>query len=105
MQINWDIYKLDGAYVGLLTCSVRNEYVAGCHGKHVGYIEGIYILNEHRNKKIATELLAYFENWARKKGIKEIASDVEIDNTASLQFHQKVGFQVVEKAIHLKKSL
>ena len=46
------MYKLDGKYVGLLTCSVRNEYVAGCDGENVGYLDGIYALDECRYKKL-----------------------------------------------------
>ena len=99
------MYKLDDKYVGFLTCSIRTEYVAGCEGKKVGYLDGIYVLDEYRHKGIATKLLNYFENWAKSKGLKEIASDLEIDNIVSLQFHQKMGFEVVEKSIHLKKNI
>ena len=97
--------KLGGEYVGLITASVRREHVAGRHGKKVCYLEGIYVLDEYKNKGIETEILAHFENWARRKGIKEIASDCEIENNASLNLHKKLGFSVVETTIHLKKNL
>ena len=49
--------------------------------------------------------MKHFELWAKDKGCKELASDLEIDNKASLQFHNKMGFEIVEKTIHLKKNI
>ena len=99
------VYRLNGKLVGLVTCSLKREYVAGCDTRKVAYLEGIYVLPEYRNKKIATQLIKHFELWAKDKGCKELASDLEIDNKASLQFHNKMGFEIVEKTIHLKKNI
>ena len=102
---NQFVYKLRNKYIGFLTCSIKNEYVAGCKSGKVGYLEGIYILPEYRKKGFAKEFIQYFENWAKSQGSTELATDLEIDNNASLQFHNKMGFEVVEKTIHLKKNI
>ena len=98
-------YRLNNKLVGLLTCSIKREYVAGCDTNKVAYLEGLYVLPKYRKQKIATQLIKHFELWARKKGCTELASDLEISNKASLQFHNKMGFEVVEKTIHLKKEI
>ena len=97
-------YENDKA-VGFLTCSIKREYVAGCETNKVAYLEGLYVLPEYRNKKIATKLFNYFNNWAKKKGCKEMASDIKLENQISLQFHKKLGFEVAETTIHFKKDI
>ena len=98
-------YRFDNKLVAFITCSIKREYVAGCNTNKVAYLEGIYVLPEYRNKTIASQLIKKFELWAKSKGCKELASDLEIDNNASLQFHNKMGFEIVEKTIHLKKDI
>lgn len=98
-------YRLNNKLVGLLTCSIKREYVAGCDTNKVAYLEGLYVLPKYRKQKIATQLIKHFELWASKKGCTELASDLELTNKASLQFHNKMGFEVVEKTIHLKKEI
>lgn len=97
------LYYINGKAVGLLTCSIKKEYVPGCNTGKVAYLEGLYILPEYRRQGFATKLVEQFEKWAQKHGCKEMASDIEIDNDISLQFHNKMGFEIVEKTIHLKK--
>lgn len=99
------IYKLKDKYVGFITCSLKKEYVIGCKTNKVAYLEGLYVLPEYRRKGIAKELEEHFEQWAKKLGCKELASDLEIDNKASLDFHSKMGYDIVEKTIHLKKEI
>lgn len=98
-------YRLNNKLVGFVTCSIKREYVAGCNTNKVAYLEGLYVLPEHRGKNIATQLIKHFELWAKKKGCKELASDLEVNNKASLQFHNKMGFEIVETTIHLKKDI
>lgn len=61
-------YRKDGKLVGFASCSKRREYVAGCKSNKVGFLEGIYVLPQHRNQDIATKLFARFEKWAKKMG-------------------------------------
>ena len=99
------IYLIDNKAVGLLTCSIKREYVAGCNTNKVAYLEGLYVLPEYRRQKIGSKLLDHFKLWAKNKGCKEMASDIEIENDISLQFHKKNGFEVVETTIHLKTNI
>ena len=91
--------------VGLLACSVKREYVAGCTTNKVAYLEGVYVLPEYRRKGIASKLVEHFKTWAKSIRCKEMASDIEVDNGISLQFHKKCGFEVVETTIHMKKDI
>jgi aminoglycoside 6'-N-acetyltransferase I len=45
------------------------------------------------------------EAWARRQGLKEIASDTQIDNTASIQAHTVLGYEEVERLVCFRKAL
>ena len=85
--------------------SLRYDYVEGTNGGTIGYLEGIYVVSEYRNKGIARELVAICENWARENGCAEFASDCELDNVDSLKFHLKVGFNEAGRIICFTKKL
>ena len=91
--------------VGFAQCQLRHDYVEGTSSSPVGYLEGIFILAEYRNRGYAKELLACCEKWATEKGCEEFASDCEIDNEASLSFHLATGFEEANRIICFKKSL
>jgi aminoglycoside 6'-N-acetyltransferase I len=50
-------------------------------------------------------LVAAAEAWAREHGYREMASDTLLDNDASLRAHRALGFEEVERSIHLRKAL
>ena len=91
--------------VGFAQCSLRRDYVEGTSESPVGYLEGIYVAENYRDRGIAKALLAACENWAREQGCTEFASDCELDNTASLRFHLNVGFQEANRIICFTKKL
>lgn len=62
-------------------------------------------LEEYRKRGFAKELLAYCEEWALNKKCTEFASDCEIDNEISLQFHLAMGFKVANLIICFNKKL
>jgi aminoglycoside 6'-N-acetyltransferase I len=70
--------------VGFLEMSLRHEYVEGCETSPVAYLEGIFVLGEHRNKGVAKLLVKQAEEWAINAGCTEIASDAEITNPLPL---------------------
>ena len=74
--------------VGFAQCQLRHDYVEGTETSPVGYLEGIFVKEGFRHKGYAGALLAECENWAKSKGCKEFASDCELDNDDSLQFHR-----------------
>ena len=93
------------APVGFAQCQLRYDYVEGTETSPVGYLEGIYVAEECRKQGLARELLAACENWAKTKGCAEFASDCELDNAQSLQFHLNVGFEEANRIICFTKKI
>ena len=91
--------------VGFAQCQLRHDYVEGTESSPVGYLEGIYVAEEYRKHGIARELLSVCETWAKGKGCAEFASDCELENTQSLQFHLNVGFEEANRIICFTKKL
>ena len=92
-------------HIGFAQCALRHDYVEGTSTSPVGYLEGIYVLEEYRREGVAVGLLTACENWARQSGCKEFASDCELDNTLSLRFHLAVGFEEANRIICFAKKL
>lgn len=97
--------KEENEYVGFAQCQLRYDYVEGTETSPVGYLEGIYVVEEYRKKGIGKELINYCEDWSRGKGCVEFASDVELDNVDSFRFHLRVGFKEVNRLICFAKKL
>lgn len=95
----------DETAVGFAQCQLRRDYVEGTDSSPVGYLEGIYVAEEYRKHGIARELLAACETWAKSIGCTEFASDCELDNAQSLQFHLNVGFEEANRIICFTKKL
>lgn len=95
----------DGAPVGFAQCQIRFDYVEGTRSSPVGYLEGIFVDEKQRNKGIAKELLRCCESWSKENGCTEFASDCELDNTDSVQFHLKTGFEEANRIICFRKGL
>lgn len=95
----------NGEYVGAALCGLRRDYVEGCETSPVGYLEGVGVKEGFRRRGIARKLVSECEQWAREKGCTEFASDCELKNTASLDFHLGVGFREENRIICFKKSL
>ena len=91
--------------IGFAQCQLRYDYVEGTESSPVGYLEGIFVAENHRKQGIAKELLSCCEHWARSKGCSEFASDCELDNVKSLQFHLSVGFEEANRVICFTKKL
>jgi aminoglycoside 6'-N-acetyltransferase I len=91
--------------IGFTHISLRHDYVEGTEGGTIGYLEGIYTDENYRNRGIARTLVSAGEKWAQSKGCKEFASDCKLENTDSLRFHLKIGFEEVGRIICFKKDL
>ena len=94
-----------GANIGFAQCQLRHDYVEGTDSSPVGYLEGIFVLEQYRHLGIAKKLLAACETWARNLGCCEFASDCELDNSDSLKFHLNVGFEEANRIICFAKKL
>jgi aminoglycoside 6'-N-acetyltransferase I len=75
--------------LGFAQCQLRHDYVEGTKTSPVAYLEGIFIKKEYRLKNLARDLLSNCEKWAIQNNCTEIASDCEIDNNISFEFHKK----------------
>lgn len=84
---------------------LRSEYVAGAATSPVCYLEGAYVLPEYRRQGISSEFVRMVEEWARERGITELASDAELENAVSHQFHKKNGFREVKRTVSYIKRL
>ena len=94
-----------GQTVGFAHCQLRFDYVEGTDESPVGYLEGIFVDETCRRQGYAARLLAACEAWAKEKGCSEFASDCELDNTDSLNFHLSLGFQEANRIICFTKKL
>ena len=99
------LFSLDGKEIGFAHCSLRYDYVEGTDSSPVGYLEGVLVSEPYRCHGIARELVEACERWSVSMGCSEFASDCELDNTASLAFHLKLGFVEANRNIHFTKKL
>ena len=99
------IKYVDGKPIGFAQCQLRHDYVEGTESSPVGYLEGIFVSEEYRKHGYAAELLSECEKWAREKGCTEFASDCEIGNADSIQFHLSLGFEEANRIICFRKDL
>lgn len=91
--------------VGFANVSLRFDYVEGTESSPVGYLEGIFVEENYRKQNSAKNLVKSCEDWAKKIGCTEFASDCLLDNTKSLKFHLAVGFIEANRIICFKKDL
>jgi aminoglycoside 6'-N-acetyltransferase I len=94
----------DRALTGFLEVSLRS-HADGCDTHPVGFIEGWFIREPLRGRGIGAALMRAAEDWARAQGCSEIASDALIDNQPSIDAHQSLGFEVVDRCVNLRKAL
>ena len=97
--------KRGESFIGAVLCCLRRDYVEGCETSPVGYLEGVSVKENYRNQGVAKRLVEECEQWAREKSCREFASDCELSNTASLNFHLQIGFQEQNRIICFKKVL
>lgn len=93
-----------GAVIGFAELRVRN-YAEGSELAAVPHVEGWYVDSGHRGQGVGASLMAHSEQWAKKLGYSELASDAEIDNTASIGAHRALGFEVTDKIVCFLKRL
>ena len=97
-------FDMDEA-IGFAQCQLRHDYVEGTQTSPVGYLEGIFVWPEFRHRGLAKQLLGACESWAKEKGCMEFASDCELGNDASLNFHLSMGFTEVNRIVCFTKTL
>lgn len=95
----------DECAVGFAQCGLRHDYVEGTVSSPVGYLEGIFVVEEYRKRGLAKDMLLACQEWAKEQGCKEFASDCELVNEDSLKFHLKMGFEEANRIICFTKKL
>ena len=95
----------DNKAVGFAQCGLRHDYVEGTQSSPVGYLEGIFVEEPYRKQGLAKQILDCCEEWAKEKGCSEFASDCELDNEISRQFHLGAGFREANRIICFTKNL
>ena len=94
-----------GIVSGFLEVDLRS-HADGCDpAQPVGYVEGWFVREEFRGRGVGAALLRAAEQWARTRGAVEMASDVLIDNLGSQEAHRALGFEEVDRCVHLRKRL
>lgn len=91
--------------IAFAQCGLRYDYVEGTESSPVGYLEGIFVVEEERLQGVAKQLLNACQNYAKEQGCTEFASDCEFENEASLRFHLKTGFVEANRIICFTKKL
>jgi aminoglycoside 6'-N-acetyltransferase I len=95
----------DGTAVGLAEASIRSDYVNGCETSPVAFLEGIVVDPMARRQGVAGLLVAAISDWARSKGLSELASDADVDNTVSHAMHAALGFEETQRVVYLRRTL
>ena len=90
--------------VGLLEMSLRN-IVDGCVTSPVGYIEGIIVDSSQRGEGIGRLLFERAKAWSFEKGCRQMGTDALLANSKAHQFHEKMGFEEVDRVIAYKMDL
>jgi aminoglycoside 6'-N-acetyltransferase I len=94
----------DRILTGFLEVDLRS-HADGCDpSRPVGYIEGWYVAENHRHRGIGRKLFAA-EDWTRSQGCVEVASDTWVDNEVSQRVHEALGYEVVDRCVHYRKTL
>ncbi|MEY3419739.1 MAG: hypothetical protein RIR48_15, partial [Bacteroidota bacterium] len=97
--------KDEDKFIGFINISIRTDYVEGTDADNTPYLEAIFVKAEYRRKKVASLLLESGERWVKEKGFTQLASDTEITNLLSQDFHKQSGFKDVNTIVCFVKEL
>jgi aminoglycoside 6'-N-acetyltransferase I len=98
------VERPSGLLAGYVEVGTR-PYADGCTTSPVGYVEAWYVDPDFRRAGLGSQLLAVAEDWARRCGYVEIASDALLENEVSYQAHVRAGYSVVGRVVQFRKPL
>lgn len=99
------VVSLDNAgMVGFIEVHLR-EFAEGANSSPVAFVEGWFVLPEHRRHGLGSALMRTAENWALFRGCRELGSDTQPTNHLSIEVHKRLGFQEVERLVCFVKRL
>jgi aminoglycoside 6'-N-acetyltransferase I len=103
--VSHDVSHEEEVLTGFIEVGLRS-HADGCDiARPVGFIEGWFVHDPFRKQGIGKALMRSAEDWARQHGCLEIASDTWIDDEMSIEAHQALGFEVVDRCVHFRKPL
>jgi aminoglycoside 6'-N-acetyltransferase I len=99
------VAEVEDHVIGFIEVGLRS-HADGCDTRYpVGFIEGWYVHPQHQRLAVGRALMGAAEEWARSQGARELASDTWIDKEPSQRAHEALGFEVVDRCVHFRKSL
>lgn len=98
----WD--REGGGLGGFISFSLR-PWAEGCDATPVPYIEGWWVAPDLRRSGVGRALVSAVEEWCREHGYDELGSDVEVENTTSLEAHATLGFEPTLRLQFFRKRL
>lgn len=93
----------DGIF-GFAEVGIR-PYADGCDTSPVAFLEGWYVELSHRRKDVGRRLVRAAADWARQRGLHELASDSLLEDKEANVAHIRVGFIEVERSIKYRMPL
>jgi len=99
------LFIKEGEAVGFVHFSLRTDYVEGAASSPTGYVEGIYVKPSFRRMGLSKQLIESGRFWLKEQGCHQLASDIEMTNDQSYQFHTGVGFKETNRLITFIKDL
>ncbi len=94
------LFWQNGRAIAFISLSIRKDYVEGAKTSPVAYLEGISVLSEYQRSGIAKKLIDFARRWAKNQGIRQLASNCELDNLTSQAFHSAIGFKEVNRTVN-----
>ncbi len=99
------VWEREGGRLGGFISYGLRPWAEGCESKPVPYVEGWWVAPDLRRQGVGRALVSAVEDWARAHGYRELGSDVELDNSGSLEAHQKLGFEPVLRVQFFRKKI
>ncbi len=93
-----------GGLAGFVELSSR-AYAEGCRSSPVAYLEGWWVDPDARAEGLGRALVAAAEEWARARGLSELASDADLANLDGQRAHAALGFGEVGRQVCFRKAL
>jgi aminoglycoside 6'-N-acetyltransferase I len=99
------LYMFEGDCVGFVNVSIRQDFADETVRPPMGFIETIFVREDHRRYGFAKELIRTAEEYAALNGCRQLSSDTLIDNVASQRFHENCGFREKGRVIFYVKDI
>ena len=94
-----------GEAMGFAEAALRHDYVEGCGTSPVVFLEGIYVAPAFRRRGVAAALVGAAEDWGRRNGCTEFASDAALTNLDSHAMHRALGFEETARVVYFRKEI